>query len=78
MSLIIAPPSLYPHAHILAAIQFRAMSPVPVGDASEIVDGPTVVDIGVPIELDLTPNDALLGDRITVTASVTAGTATGM
>ena len=36
------------------------------------------MDIVVQIQIDLTPNDALLVDRITVTASVTAGTATGM
>ena len=67
------------HKHILAAIQLRFLEPVPSGVGSEAaVDGPTPSDIRLPIQLDLTPDTTFLQDKITVTVSMTSGSATGM
>ena len=64
------------HTPILAAIQFRFLSPNPSAAADEADPSNDRVDIGLPIELVLTPPDALLQDAITVTVISTAGTAT--
>ena len=62
------------HIPILAAIQFRFLAPVPTAAASEPNDAR--VDVGLPIQLELVPTDALLQDNIVVSVSGTSGTAT--
>jgi len=52
------------HIPILAAIQFRFLAPVPTAAASEPDDAR--VDVGLPIQLELVPTDALLQDNIVV------------
>ena len=64
------------HTHILAAIQFRFLDPIPTADAREADEANTRVDAGLPIEIVLEPNGTLLQDRITVTVTETTGTAT--
>lgn len=65
------------HTSILAAIQLRLLDPEP-GVVNEATAGASTMDIVLPIVLDLTPNPSILTDDITITVSVTAGSATGM
>ena len=64
------------HTPILAAIRLRFLDPM--DDGNEALDGTSPADILLPIQIDLTPNTAILQDRIVVTVTRTAGTATGM
>ena len=64
------------HIPILAAIQFRILTPVPTANLSEPDDAVTRVDVGLTIQLELMPTDALLQDTIVVSVSGTSGTAT--
>jgi len=64
------------HIPILAAIQFRFLAPVPTAAAGEAEDAVTRVDVGLPIQLELEPDGAILQDNIVVSVSGTSGTAT--
>ena len=47
-------------------------------NGNEAIHGSTTADILLPIQIDLTPDDAILQDNIIVTVSFSSGTATGM
>lgn len=47
-------------------------------NGNEAIHGGTTADILLPIQIDLTPDDAILQDNIIVTVSFSSGTATGM
>ena len=66
------------HTSIHAAIQLRFLDPLPGRDASEADVANTRVDVRLPIDIEVIPESSILQDDITVTLSVTSGTATSM
>ena len=44
--------------------------------ASEALDASTTIDVGIPIEVDITPNDAILQSSIIVSVAVDAASST--
>ena len=44
--------------------------------ASEALDANTTIDVGIPIEVDITPNDAILQSSIIVSVAVDAASST--
>jgi len=70
------PLPLHEHTYTLAAIELRFLDPMQNGN--EALHGSTTADILLPIQIDLTPDVAILQDSITVTVSFSSGTATGM
>lgn len=44
--------------------------------ASEALDAGTTIDVGIPIEVDITPNNAILQSSIVVSVAVDAASST--
>ena len=61
------------HTPTLAAIVIRIrQSAITNPVASEALDANTTVDVGIPIEVDITPDDALLQSSIVVSVAIDA------
>ena len=65
------------HTPKLAAIVIRIRQSAIINPvASEAADANTTIDVGIPIEVDITPNDALLQSSIVVSVAVNAASST--
>lgn len=65
------------HAQKLAAIVIRILQSEIVNQlASETADANTTLDVGIPIEVDITPDNALLQSSIVVSVAVDAASST--
>ena len=65
------------HTPNLAAIVIRVLQSAIVNpDASEALDATSTLDVGIPIEVDITPDDALLQSSIVVSVAIDAASST--
>ena len=61
------------HTRIIAAIEFSFVQTSATGN--EALDGPTTVDILLPIVVNIVPDTTILQNDIVVSVAITGGTA---